>query len=69
MTQARAYRERQASSNQPLDLATVKDFTARRYALARQAIASLQNRLSPLSYSAVQRFLTTEFPKSVAFWR
>lgn len=69
MTQARAYRERQVSSNKPLDLATVKDFTARRYTLARQAIGSLQKRLSPTSYSSLQRFLTTEFPKSVAFWR
>jgi hypothetical protein len=69
MAEARAYRQRQNSLNQPLSLDRVKDFTARRYTLARTTVASLQNRLPAASYSALQHFLTTEFPKSVSFWK
>ncbi len=69
MAEARAYRERQNSLNQPLNLDRVKGFAASRYTLARTAVASLQNRLSAASYSALQRFLTTEFPRSVSIWK
>ena len=69
MMEQRAYREHQNSLRKPLDLPTIKHFTARRYTLARSAISSLQNNLSPASYAAVQHFLTNEFPKSVVFWR
>ena len=69
MLEAKGYRERQNALSKPLDSGTVRAFATRRYALARSAVVSLQTGLSAVSYAAIQRFLATEFPKSVVFWR
>ena len=69
MMEAGAYRQRQQALSRPMETRSVQEFAARRFALARAAIDSLQTTLSPASYAAFRRYLTSEFPKSVAFWR
>lgn len=52
-----------------LDPIVVHSFTLRREAAARTAFADIQSQIAPGSFTALQQYVNSEFPKSIHILR